>query len=73
MLSHNIHDYEAPVLVEELISFLGKKELHKALTKYRRAKQISGPIYREYYLKFRHPWWESFLFYIKMKKKNILH
>lgn len=63
-----IHDHEVPNLVNKLIRFVGKDNLEKCLVRYRRSLQSSGPVFREYYLKTRHPWWEAFLEYFNLEK-----
>ncbi|NQT56145.1 MAG: hypothetical protein HQ551_07945 [Desulfobacteraceae bacterium] len=65
-----IHDYEVPNLVKKLIRFIGNAEIKKCLDRYQRSLQSSGPIFREYYLKTRHPWWEALIEYFSLEKSG---
>lgn len=47
---------EVSGLVTKLISFFGDDTIKRQLDKYQKSMSLSGPIYREYYLKYRHPW-----------------
>lgn len=67
-IKSDIHDYEVPNLVNKLIRFVGRNQLEKCLDKYTRSLQSSGRVFREYYLKTRHPWWEAFLEYFALEK-----
>lgn len=66
----DIHDYEVPNLVKKLIRFIGHAEIEKCLDRYQRSLQSSGPIFREYYLKTRHPWWEALIEYFSLEKSG---
>jgi hypothetical protein len=61
---------EVQNLVEKLKRFLGRTQLDRALSRYQRALISSGPIYSEYYLKRRHPWWQAFLDYDALVKSG---
>ena len=67
-IKSDIHDYEVSNLVNKLIRFIGRNQLENRLDKYTRSLQSSGLIFREYYLKTRHPWWEAFLEYFALEK-----
>lgn len=64
----DIYDYEVRNLVNKLIRFIGRKEINKCLDRYSKSLQLSGPIFREYYLRERHPWWNPFVEYFKVEK-----
>lgn len=70
---YEIFDYEVPDLTESLINFLGKESVNHSLEQYKHSKLTVGKIYHEYYLKNKHPWWESLLLYKKLKDNNQLH
>lgn len=73
MLMNNIsdiQDYEVPNLVNKLIRFIGHTEIEKCLHRYERALQSSGPIFREYYIRSRHPWWEALLEYFNLERSG---
>jgi hypothetical protein len=46
--------------IDKLRSFLGENNVEKCLKKYTRSLEVSGPIFRDYYLKNLHPWWGTF-------------
>ena len=54
---HDIHDYEAKKYINRLLTFLGRREVDKCINRYHNSLDYSGPVFREYYLKVRHPWW----------------
>ena len=64
----DIHDFEVPNLVNKLINFIGRAEIENSLQRYKRSLQSSGPVFSEYYLKTRHPWWEALIEYFKLEK-----
>lgn len=57
---------KAPYCINKLISFLGRGEVERHLEKYKSSLQKAGPIFGEYYLKWRHPWWYAFDEYFKL-------
>jgi len=63
-----IHDYEVTNLVNKLIGFLGRNEVEKCLKRYKHSLKSSGPVFRDYYLKTRHPWWNAFIEYFGLEK-----
>jgi hypothetical protein len=69
-ITSDIHDYEVPNLVNKLIRFIGQNRLERCLDKYTSSLQSSGKVFREYYLKTRHPWWEAFLEYFALEKSG---
>ncbi|MEA1994618.1 MAG: hypothetical protein U9N18_00465 [Campylobacterota bacterium] len=66
----DIYDYEVPNLVNKLIRFIGRAEIEKCLVRYKRSLRLSGPVFREYYLKTRHPWWEALIEYFALEKSG---
>lgn len=67
---NTIRAIETPEHIEKLIEFCGRNRIKKAIQKYKKSILFSKPIYREYYLKLRHPWWEAFLIYKKYLKSR---
>lgn len=67
---NTIRAIETPEHIEKLIEFCGRNRIKKAIQKYKKSILFSKPIYREYYLKFRHPWWEAFIVYNKYLKSR---
>lgn len=66
----DIYDWQAPNLINKLINFIGLNNIDKCLKQYKFALESSGPIFRDYYLKTRHPWWDAFLIYFDLLKKG---
>lgn len=66
----DIYDTEASNLINKLYSFLGPANVDRALKKYQRALDLSGPVVSEYTLKHRHPWWNAFRTFFELKKKG---
>jgi hypothetical protein len=66
----DIHDFEVSNLINKLIRFLGQKEVEGSLDKYRSSLLTSGPVFREYYLKYRHPWWNALTEFIEFEKSG---
>lgn len=64
----DIHDYEVRNLVNKLVEFLGRKDVEKSLYKYQTSLRFSGPVFGEYYLKHRHPWWKVLTKYFELEK-----
>jgi hypothetical protein len=69
-LIEDIHDYEVSALINKLISFIGRKEVERCLEKYRASLQSSSYIFREYYLKYRHPWWHALTEFFEIEKSG---
>jgi len=63
-----IRDTEVRNLVTRLLDFLGPREVRKRLGKYERSLATAGPIFRDYYLKSRHPWWEGLRRYFELDR-----
>ena len=66
----DIHDYQVSNLVNKLLSFLGRKEVEKCLQKYSTSLRSSGPVFGEYYLKNRHPWWNAISEFFEIQKSG---
>ena len=66
----DIHDFEVSNLVNKLIRFLGRQEVERSLEKYQASLQCSGPVFGEYYLKYRHPWWNAFTEFFEIEKSG---
>ena len=67
---NDIHDYQARGIIKKLISFFGTSNIEKALKKYDLALNSAGPIYRDYYIKTRHPWFEFIKRFYELDKKG---
>ena len=64
----DIFDYQARGLIRKLVAFLGVTNTEKALKKYELSLSSAGPIYRDYYIKTRHPWFEAFKQFFELEK-----
>ncbi|MBI4775136.1 MAG: hypothetical protein HY788_13345 [Deltaproteobacteria bacterium] len=68
MKTNNIvEDKRGPTHVRRLEKYLGHNNIKKALERYDKAKKSSKPLYRDYYLRLRHPWWEGFMQFYKLE------
>ena len=56
-----------------MIDFLGTESVNRELERYKHSKSTAGKIYLDYYLKYKHPWWESLLVYLSLKKNDRLY
>ncbi len=65
----DIHDYEASHLINKLYDFLGPTNVDNALKKYKKTLDLSGPIVSEYTIKHKHPWWDAFMSFFKLKNE----
>lgn len=63
-----INSREISSLIQKLISFLGPNEVRRHLQKYENSLRQSGPFFREYYIRNRHPWWSAFKHYFELEK-----
>ncbi|MGA7564014.1 MAG: hypothetical protein WBW55_12475 [Desulfobaccales bacterium] len=66
----DMHDFEASHFINKLIRFLGRNTIDRCLQKYKIALISSGPVFREYYLRMRHPWWEPLSAYFQIEKQG---
>lgn len=64
----DIYDYEVRKLILRLINFLGTPTIERCLANYNKSLLSAGPIYKEYYLKSRHPWWESLKYFFELER-----
>lgn len=67
---NDILDKDIPNLIRKLIGFLGSIEVKLSLDKYKNALGYAGPVFREHYLKHRHPWWGTLLEYQQLEKSG---
>ncbi|BBO73859.1 hypothetical protein DSCW_12760 [Desulfosarcina widdelii] len=65
-----IYDKEARKYILSLINFFGSFEIEKRLNKYKKSLNYAGPIYKRYYLKHRHPWWNSLISFYELESKG---
>jgi hypothetical protein len=66
----DISGTQASNLINKLIRFIGYNKLQHCLHKYEDSLKSSGPVYRDYYLRIRHPWWNAFIDYFDLIKKG---
>jgi hypothetical protein len=66
----DIIDKEVSGLIRKLIGFFGSDTINQRLSKYELSLKSSGPVYRDYYLKQRHPWWEALTRYFELDKRG---
>jgi len=66
----DIYDYQASYLINKLYNFLGPANVNEALKKYQRSLHLSGPVVSEYSLRYRHPWWDTFIKFFEIKKSG---
>ncbi|HEY6874281.1 MAG TPA: hypothetical protein VI298_16270 [Geobacteraceae bacterium] len=57
----DIYPNQVRGLIQRLFDFFGTHNIESALKSYEKSLVSSGSIYREYYLRKRHPWWEAIL------------
>ncbi len=63
-----IHPSEIRSIIHHLIRFLGESTVEKCIAKYEKSLASSGPAFREYYLKSRHPWWEALKTFLELER-----
>lgn len=63
-----IHPSEIRSIIRHLIRFLGESTVEKCIAKYEKSLASSGPAFREYYLKSRHPWWEALKTFLELER-----
>ncbi len=69
-IESDIYDTEASRLINKLYSFLGPADVDRALKKFQKTLDLSGPVVSEYTLKHKHPWWNAFRAFFELKKKG---
>jgi hypothetical protein len=57
----NIDTSQVLYFINKLTGFMGENNIEKCLKRYKFSLDKSSPIYRDYYLKKRHPWWETLI------------
>jgi hypothetical protein len=67
----DVHDYEISNLINKLIRFLGRSEVERALKRYQLSLDSARPVFREYYLKNRHPWWGALIEFLEMNRSGL--
>lgn len=67
----DINDNQASYYINKLYDFLGPLDVEKALKKYKRVLNLSGPIVSETILRNSHPWWDTFSKILDMKKRGM--
>ncbi len=65
---YNYHDYDARKFIKKLVNFLGESQVLRCLKKYEQSLKCSGDIFREYYLKKRHPWLNALTQYYELDR-----
>ncbi len=66
----DLTDVQIPNRVRKLRGFLGSGAVNVALRRYRKSIKVSRPIYADYYLKKRHPWWESWVAFDELSRSG---
>jgi hypothetical protein len=65
-----IRDKDVPNLISKLTTFLRKETVEACLLKYEQSLRSSGPLYRDNYLKLRHPWWDTWVAYKDLRRSG---
>ncbi|MHC4479003.1 MAG: hypothetical protein ACYTEL_25535 [Planctomycetota bacterium] len=65
----DIYDYKAGSLINKLVGFLGEDNVKRCLRRQEEAMKSAGPIFKEYYLKQRHPWLSGLGQYYELTNK----
>jgi len=66
----NIYEHKAGSLINKLVGFLGEDNVKHCLGRYEKAMKSAGPIFKEYYLRYRHPWLDALGEYYGLIKKG---
>ncbi len=69
-LNQVFFDNQVRGLVRKLIAFFGPSKIEQCIKKYDHSLSCSGPIFTEYYLKARHPWWDSLSKFFDLEKSG---
>lgn len=68
----DVTDREAFRQIRQLVDWLGELRIRRGLETYDASLKLAdGPMYRDYYLKVRHPWWEPLNEFMKLKRKGV--
>jgi len=62
-----IHEHEVRKLILRLIDFFGTTAIERSILNYNKSLSSAGPVYREYYLRSRHPWLESLKYFFELE------
>ncbi|MBL7152839.1 MAG: hypothetical protein ISS79_03925 [Phycisphaerae bacterium] len=65
----DIYENKAGSLINKLVGFLGEPNVKRCLQRHERSLKSAGPIFREYYLKKRHPWLSALEQYYELTNK----
>jgi hypothetical protein len=65
-----IHPSEIRKIIRQLIKFLGQSTIENCIANYNKSLLSSGPTFREYYLKTRHPWWEALNIFFELERSG---
>jgi len=65
----DIYQHKAGSLIKKLIEFLGERNVKSCLKRHGEALKSAGPVFRGYYLKWRHPWLSALGQYYKLTNK----
>lgn len=65
----DIYQHKVGSLIKRLVSFLGEQKVQRCIKRYERSLKSSGPVFREYYLKDRHPWFAALVQYYELTNK----
>ena len=65
-----IHPSEIRKIIRLLITFLGQSTIENCIATYNKSLRFSGPTFREYYLKKRHPWWEALNTFLELERSG---
>ncbi len=70
----DIYQHKAGSLINKLVEFLGERNVKCCLRRHEKALKSAGPVFREYYLKWRHPWFSAFgQYYELINKAKSIH
>ena len=65
-----IYPTEYRKIIRLLIQFLGQSTVESCIANYNKSLRSSGPTFREYYLKTRHPWWETLKTFLELERSG---
>lgn len=66
----DIYECEVRKFIIRLIDFFGSIQIEKCIKKYKESLACAGPVYKTYYLKRRHPWWEALIYFYELESKG---
>ncbi len=65
-----VYPSEIRPIILHLIRFLGETTVEKCIANYEKSLASSGPTFREFYLKSRHPWWETLNTFFELERSG---